>query len=155
MAVSLSACVSNKKDTGLISTSLSISSYAEASMRAHAVKESQYDFPMLEIYNGSGILVYRGHDSTANARVLKEFPNSVQSLQPQEDAPRLAKILEAIPDFREREQEIVGRNKSVILSIGLEHCKGCIVQEDALQAAKQHLLRQQSVEILEINVFQP
>jgi hypothetical protein len=79
---------------------------------------------------------------------LKEFPRSVRSLPPQEDAPRLAKILEQIPDFKPREQEIVGK-KLVILSIALENCGGCAVQEHALGNFKERLLQQESVAILE------
>jgi hypothetical protein len=75
-------------------------------------------------------------------------------LPPQEDAPRLAKILEQIPDFKPREQEIVGK-KLVILSIALENCGGCAVQEQALGNLKERLLQQESVAILEIEVAHP
>ena len=113
-----------------------------------------YYFPTLEIFNDAGVLVYRSHESIANAQILKEFPRSVRSLPPQEDAPRLAKILEQIPDFKPREQEIVGK-KLVILSIALENCGGCAVQEQALGDLKGRLLQQESVAILEIEVAHP
>jgi hypothetical protein len=114
-----------------------------------------YYFPMLEIYNDAGLLIYRSNESMANAQILKEFPNSVRNLRPQQDAPRLAKILEEIPDFKPREQEIVGGKKLVILSIALENCAGCTVQENALGDLKQRLLQEQSVAILEITVAHP
>ncbi len=87
-----------------------MSAYTEARQRANpSGQASIYSFPTLEIYNDAGVLLYRSHELIANAQVLKEFPRSVQSLPPQEDAPRLAKILEQIPDFKPREQEIVGK----------------------------------------------
>lgn len=153
--VFLNGCRSNRNHGELISTSLSMSAYTEARQRANpGGQASMYYFPTLEIYNDAGVLVYRGHELTANAQVLKEFPSSVRSLPPQEDAPRLAKILEQIPDFKPREQEIVGK-KLVILSIALENCEGCAVQEQALGDLKGRLLQQQSVAILEIEVAHP
>ncbi|HEY6803634.1 MAG TPA: hypothetical protein VI306_08650 [Pyrinomonadaceae bacterium] len=113
-----------------------------------------YYFPTLEIFNDAGALVYRSHESIANAQILKEFPGSVRSLPPLEDTPPLAKILEQIPDFKPREQEIVGK-KLVILSVGLENCGACAVQDRALGDLKEHLLQQESVAILEIEVAHP
>jgi hypothetical protein len=152
--VFLNGCRSNGNHGELISTSLSMSAYAEARERANlGGQASMYYFPTLEIFNDVGVLVYRSHESIANAQILKEFPRSVRSFPPQEDAPRLAKILEQIPDFKPREQEIVGK-KLVILSVALENCGGCAVQEQALGDLKEHLL-QESVAILEIEVAQP
>ena len=108
--VFLNGCRSNGNHGELISTSLSMSVYTEARQRANpGAQASMYYFPTLEIFNDAGVLVYRSHESIANAQILKEFPRSVRSLPPQEDAPRLAKILEQIPDFKPREQEIVGK----------------------------------------------
>jgi|SRR5215213_5067588 hypothetical protein len=153
--VFLNGCRSNGNHGELISTSLSMSAYTEARQRANpGAQASMYYFPTLEIFNDAGVLVYRSHESIANAQILKDFPRSVRSLPPQEDAPRLAKILEQIPDFKPREQEIVGK-KLVILSIGLENCGGCAVQEQALGDLKRRLLQQEFVAILEIEVAHP
>ena len=112
--VFLNGCRSNANHGELISTSLSLSAYTEARERANpGAQASMYYFPTLEILNDAGVLVYRSHESIANAQILKDFPRSVRSLPPQEDAPRLAKILEQIPDFKPREQEIVGKKRDV------------------------------------------
>jgi len=96
--VFLNGCRSNGNHGELISTSLSVSAYTEARQRANpGAQASMYYFPTLEIFNDAGVLVYRSHESIANAQILKEFPRSVRSLPPQEDAPRLAKILEQTP----------------------------------------------------------
>jgi hypothetical protein len=47
------------------------------------------------------------------------------------------------------------RKKLVILSIALENCGGCAVQEQALGDLKGRLLQQESVAILEIEVAHP
>ncbi|HWZ44723.1 MAG TPA: hypothetical protein VNW97_14705 [Candidatus Saccharimonadales bacterium] len=155
--VSFNGCRPSKKDAGLIATSLSMSSYVQARQRTYSSGPSStsYYFPMLEIYNDTGVLVYRGNESMANAQILKKFPGSVQNLPPREDASRLTKILQEIPDFKVREREIVGQKKPVILSIALESCEGCAIQERALEDLRERLLQQSSVVILEINVARP
>jgi hypothetical protein len=155
LVVSLGACVGQKTKGQLIPTNMDISSYAHARQRASANKESTFSFPVLEIFNQSGILIYSSHESMANAKVLKEFPDSVHNLPPQENATRLRNILDSIPDFSAREHEIIDGKKSVILSTDLEGCEGCKIQDQALDAVTQKILQQPSVAILEIHVSQP
>src|SRR5882672_10163100 len=80
----MNGCASRKQesDARLISANLSISSYAKARQQATATTASSFDFPVLEIYNDSGILVYSGHESSRNAQTLREFPVSVRNLPP-------------------------------------------------------------------------
>lgn len=153
LLVSCNSGKSQERDAGMISTSLSISSYATAREHASASKDGTYFFPVLEIYNGSGVLIYRGHESAENTRTLKEFPGSIQNLRPQEQASHLLKLLEEFPVFKERERGIQAK-KWVIISTGLDGCEGCAVQEHTLREEKQRLL-QQSVSILEIHVTPP
>jgi hypothetical protein len=152
------ACVSQPKGSGakgqLISTSVPISLYAAARMHGSAGGVSEFNFPMLEIYDGSGALVYRSHEPINNARVLRELPSSIQSLQPRKDAPRLADIIEALPEFKAKEKEILRHHNPVVLSVVLENCHACTVQEDALGEAQQ-LLLQNSIDVLVVNVAQP
>jgi hypothetical protein len=155
LVISLNGCEGHKARGELTSTSMDISSYARVRQRASANKESTFTFPVLEIYNDSGALVYSSHESLANAKVLKEFPVSVQSLPPQENAVRLRDVLDAIPDFKAKEQGIMDGKKSVILSTELDDCEGCRIQEQALDDVRQRILQQPSVAILEIRVSHP
>lgn len=73
--VSFIGCSSQNKDGEFISTHLSICSYAEARHHADPTgKESRFYFPILEVYNQGGALLYVRHESTTNAQVLKKFP---------------------------------------------------------------------------------
>lgn len=157
IVITVNGCASRKQETaaGVISANLSISSYARARQQATSTKESSFDFPVLEIYNSSGILVYSGHESIANAQTLREFPASISNFKPQERAPHLLDILEAIPDFKRKERQIMQGKKWIIISTELEGCEACAVQDDALLDAKSHLLGQQSVNLLEIHVSHP
>jgi hypothetical protein len=59
-----------------------------------------------------------------------------------------------VPDFQAREQEILGRGKPVVLSVLLENCHACTVQENAFDDVQQRLL-QQSIVLLVIHVSPP
>gem|GEM_PF-6058859 len=115
----------------------------------------QYSFPLLEIYNSSGALVFQGRDATANAKILQEFPGVLNNYQPKERAPRLENVIAQIPDFKAVEQKNGRNTEWVLLSVDLEGCEGCEVQEDALRGIKRRLLEQESVEIFEIHVLRP
>jgi hypothetical protein len=64
----------------------------------------------------------------------------VYSLKTNPDAPRLAEVMEGVPALRARKEEILGKRKVSILSVFLENCHACTVQEDALGDAEHRLL---------------
>jgi len=155
LIIFLSSCTSSDPAAKPISTDLPITSYSLARERAGGDKNSGFYFPQLEIYNNAGILVYSSHDSSKNSLTLKRFPEGLEALQPQEQAPRLKNVLAEIPAFRNRELDTAGRKKWTIISIELEDCKGCAIQAQVLQESLPRLTRQQSVEIFEIHVSPP
>jgi len=152
LLVASTACGPEPTRGELISTSLSIASYARSVVSHGAVgAATTFSFPVLEIYNGAGTLVYRGQESLENARILREMPSSMRGLPPQDNAPKLAGILDAIPEFKASRQKILGRGSPVVLSIGLEGCHACAIQEDALDDVRGRMLRS-SIDVLEIEV---
>jgi hypothetical protein len=139
----------------VMSTTMDISSYAAIRQRLSGSNESTFNFPELEIYNQARALVYRSHESTANAEILKDFPNRVLSLRSQEHAPNLREVIESVPDFKIRQRQVLDGTNLVILSITLEGCQSCRIQESALGDFKQKILQQPSVRVLEIHVSHP
>jgi len=155
LMIMLNGCEAQRKDSELFSTNMDMSSYAQARQHSSGNQESTFSFPVLEIYNKSGTLVYRSGESASNAQVLKDFPNNFQGFEAQEHAARLAEIVEAIPDFEVRKRKILDQRQLVILSVTLDGCKGCSIQEEALDDFKQRILQQLAIAILEIHVSHP
>ena len=133
-----------------ISTSLPLASY----VKAGAGKGAKFFFPQLEIYDESGDLLYSSHESIENARVLKELPGGIQSLRSKPDAPRLAEVMDAVPAFRARKEEILGQHRVSVLSVFLENCHACTVQEDAL-GGSEHRLLNHGINLLVLRVSRP
>lgn len=138
----------------LISTTLPLPSYVQAVSGETAGKAPQFFFPQLEIYDESGALIYSSHESVENARILEELPDSIRSLRPKPDAARLAEIMEAVPAFRVRKDEILREHRVSVLSVFLENCHACTVQEDALGGAQDRLL-DHGINLLVIRVSRP
>lgn len=131
-----------------------MSSYADVRNRAAGMGPTAYYFPMLEIYNGSGSLIYRSHEVKASTELLKGFPASIQGLPVQRNAPNLDKLIDQIPSFNRRRASILGKDKVVILSVALDGCHGCTIQEHSMSQIEPQLLKQPGTTILEINVTQ-
>jgi hypothetical protein len=138
----------------LISTSLPLASYVQAGSHGSADKGAKFFFPQLEIYDESGDLIYSSHESIENARVLKELPGSIKNLKPNPHAPRITEIMEAVPAFRQRKQEILTQHRVSILSVFLENCHACTVQEDALGDVE-HRLLDHGINLLVLRVSRP
>jgi hypothetical protein len=155
-ALAASVGCHSQKNGGPAKASLTMSSYTEIRHRANPGNgTAMYYFPMLEIYNRAGSLIYQGHNAFANAKLLKEFPASVQGLQPRPDAPRLQPIVNEIPDLKAGWEAAGGKDKWTVLSIGLEDCKGCSIQEGALDELEHSRPTQQLPVVLEISIAHP
>jgi hypothetical protein len=135
-----------------ISANIPLALYAATRVSRRVPKPTKFTFPILEIYNELGALVYQGSESSLeNARILRELPASIRGLLAPSDAPRLISVLEAVPEFQAREQEILRDRRPVLLSIELQNCEACVIQADALNDAAPRLLRQ-SMDVLVLKV---
>src|SRR5882672_257066 len=123
----LGGCKS-KSTAQLLSADLSITSYVQAHGHATVGKESDFYFPMLEIYNENGYLIYRSHEAMQNAAILRGMPASIRNLRPEQQSPRLAGILEAVPEFSAHKQRVLNRHQLVVLSVEMEYCGECRIQ---------------------------
>jgi len=137
-----------------ISAKLSVISYAQARTRFTAGMEKNLNFPVLEIFNGDGSLIYRNQDEIRNAGALEHVLASISTLPPLQHAPRLADILDTVPEFKPHEQEVLSHHKPVVLSVDMEGCGACRIQASWLEEERDRLLRQ-SIDVLEIHVSAP
>lgn len=137
-----------------ISAKLSIISYAQVRTRFTSGLEKNLGFPALEIFNGEGSLIYRNKDEIRNADALERVLANISTLPSLQHAPRVADILDAVPEFKPHEQEVLRHHKPVVLSVDLDGCGACKVQASWLDEARDRLLRQ-SIDVLEIHVAAP
>jgi hypothetical protein len=144
----------DKSKAQVVSANLSMTSYSKARLSSSLGAETTLEFPVLETFNGDGILIYRSHELGKNADSLREVLAGIQNLQPLRQSPRLVDILEAVPDFKQHEQEVLRRHKPVVVSVDLEGCGVCGAQAHLINESRERLL-QQSIDVLEIHVFSP
>jgi hypothetical protein len=148
-------CKSGPASEGVfLSTNLPFSSCVRALALGNAGKGVQVYFPQLDIYDKSGALLYSGHEYVENARLLKMLPDGIQNMRPQPGAANLSQMMEEIPDFRARKQEVLNQHKVNVVSVLLEGCHGCSIQEEALSSTEQRLLAH-GMNLLVIHVEQP
>jgi hypothetical protein len=137
----------------LVSTRLALPVYVQH-LRAASGKGAQFFFPELKVYDQHGKLVYSSHESIENARVLRDIPASISNLRPLTNAAQLTEIVDEMPDFRAHKAEILGQNRVSVVSVFLENCHACEIQEDALSDVQRHLINH-GTNLLVIRVSRP
>ena len=150
LAAGSSACRSRSRAQALSAT-LSIPAYVEA---AKPGVSPTFEFPVLEVYNGEGLLIYRHHDVTRNSAMLRGLPANAKLMQPESSAPRLAHILESVPKFKPERQAVMALHQPVVLSVDMDSCGECRIQSRVIDGFRERLL-EQSVSVLEIHVSPP
>jgi hypothetical protein len=142
------------RDGILISAKFPLYSYVHARLNEHSGKSEQLHFPLLAIYDRSGVLIYSGYDVGENVQLLADLPGKISNLQSQPGAANLAAAIEEIPDFKTRKTEILNRRKNTLVSTFLQECEACSFQEEALQNAERQLLNN-GINVLVIHLSKP
>lgn len=135
-----------------ISTDLTVPVYIKVNALANGDKVGY--FPQLDVFDQDGFLVYSGHDVTENSHLLNTLPEGLQSLHRQPHAATLSRILDEMPALRTSKAKLLGRHSINILSVSLDGCHGCSIQEDALVRSETRLLSS-GVNLLVIRVARP
>jgi hypothetical protein len=133
---------------------MSVASYINARISSTAGVETTLKFPLLEIFNAEGRLIYDSQEKVPDKLLLEKVLASVPQRQPLASSPRLMDILNAVPEFRRHEEDILQRHHPVVLSVDLEGCGACRVQARWVDESRDQLLRQ-SIDVLEIHVSAP
>jgi hypothetical protein len=116
----------------IISTTLTMASYTNARMPETNLPTKQFYFPTLEVYSGAGILVYVSHDAYRNSRTLEELSEGSFLRVSNSNSAPLSQVVTDIPAFNSRRAEILARHMPAVISISLDECGGCQVQDAAL-----------------------
>lgn len=138
----------------MISAKFPLYSYVHARLDEHSGKGEHLHFPLLTIYDRSGVLIYSGYDVGENVQLLADLPSKISNLQPNPGAASLTAVIDEVPDFRSRKTEILNSGKVTVVSTFLEECQACSFQEEALQDAESQLLRS-GTNVLVIHLSKP
>jgi hypothetical protein len=75
--------------------------------------------PSVSVYSPTGELIYEGGGDRRenNFAIMRGMPGTVEHLQPLGARPKLAAILEIVPEFKAREQTILSNHHYVVLAV--------------------------------------
>jgi len=155
-ALSICGCGHSARESSgiFISADSPLALYVNAGSHGGADKSAHFFFPQLEIYDESGSLLYQSHDVRENAELLRDLPDRIKSMKPQPGTTTLAEAIDKTPVFRARKDDILGRRTVSIVSIFLEDCHACSLQEDALDGV-QHDLLDRGTNLLVVHLSKP
>lgn len=126
----------------------------EVSRRAGWTDDEIASFPQLRIYDTLGRLIYIGHDGYASAQVVSGLPEDVKARSPIIGAASLDSVMEAFPEFHQQRMTITNHSGYTVISVLLDGCHGCTIQEGALDSTRPQLLKR-GVNLLTVQVLHP
>jgi len=146
---------SAKAQKGLLITShVDLKSYVHSTVGANGHRETKIYFPLLQIYDALGNLVYVGHDSRQNSKALEGLADGTDKMTPVSGASSLTQAISDTPAFSSEGSAIAHTNRPTIISVFLEDCHACSVQEEALDKTQEHL-QEQGINLLIVRVSKP
>lgn len=151
----LAGCREKSADGALLfSTNLEFRSYVHSVVVANGNTDTKFYFPLLQVYDVNGRLVYVGHDAQTNSGMMAQLPDNMADLRPIPNTASLFDVMSHMPDFTEKKNDLIRRRRTTVLSVFLEDCHACSLQEKALDERQQHLLNH-GVNVLIIKVTKP
>jgi hypothetical protein len=154
VTLSLHGCRSTTGDGIVISSYPQLKSYVHFAVGSNGHKEANLYFPLLQVYDPAGRLVYVGHDARENAKLLDQLPGNLDSLKPIPETTLLPDVMKEMPEFAARKDEVLRVKQVTVLSVFLEDCHACSIQEEALDSTEKQLVRR-GVNLLIIRVAKP
>jgi hypothetical protein len=132
---------------------MSMPTYVAFRTQASSGNEKNFDFPLLEVFNSEGLLVYRSREALVNTAFLSSPVSSIEATQPLHPVVQANTFLKWLP-LGGDESRTFGPGKTMVLSTTLEGCEACEVQDTAVN--KFHTrLSDQAVDLIEIRVSSP
>jgi len=140
---------------GLSSTiQLPLRTFAQSWNGSHGGKGVMIYFPMLELFNESGDLIFAGHDPGQNSKILKGLPGTLHALKPIGGGDSLVRVMQKFPQIPNRDALLSDRRPTV-LSVFLQDCHACSLQESALDQGTEGEIRKNGMNLVVINVERP
>jgi hypothetical protein len=93
-------------------------------------------YPILEIFDPAGKMVFYGDDVSKNLAILAHASSDLSRLKHGPGQVNLPDIMGQVPEFQPYIGQIAGNNKYTFLSVMLRGCDSCRKQEDVLQEMK-------------------
>ena len=135
----------------LVTSHVDLKSYVHSAVGANGHRETQVFFPLLQIYDALGNLVYVGHDSRQNSKALEGLADGTDKMAPVTGASSLTQVINETPAFSSEGTTIAHTNRPTIISVFLEDCHACSIQEEALDKTQEHL-QDQGINLLIVRV---
>lgn len=110
-------------------------------------------FPTLEIFDRDGALVYLGSNAGSNAALVKALPGLFPGLRKIPGRMELAAVIDKLPGLNAEDREsLLGNRLPTVVSIDLDQCEACAVQDRALAGDAKSLLSAQGFNTFLIRV---
>lgn len=123
------------------SVTLPLLSFVQSPAGAMGSKGGIVLFPALEVFDSSGALVYTSHDASANAAVLNGLPGSLASFKPISGGGQLSTVTERLAGLNDEDRRSLLESRlPTVVSVSLDGCEGCSVQEEAVGRDTDRLL---------------
>ncbi len=146
-----SACLHPPRTAGLLSAQMPLSSYLQNRLTGRPGNLS-LDFPVLELYDSSGVLVYRKVGDAPSESFLRSLPRGVSRSGPKIDSRKLSKVLDDVPLWNANRTAILGQRRYTLISISLAGCSACTTQQSTLDAVRSRLLTK-NIELLTVDLI--
>ncbi len=133
---------------------VNFSSYVSAKDRSFQSPRGTYNFPTLLVFNGQGQLVYRGTVESQENELLLSLPDGFKKLRPLEPEVRITDVYQNYRELRDLPMRPLANGRMVILSISMERCESCEVEESTIDQTMKKL-KNKPVDLVELIVKPP
>jgi hypothetical protein len=127
-------------------------SYVQSSLASNGRSGKNDTFPLIEVYDAGGGLVYRDRNAETTLDTIERLSNGSFRGTPITDSVPLAEVIGQLP--LTRAYKAPGGEKLTIVEVSLDGCQGCTVVDGALTQNRDRIL-DRGASLIVVHVQQP
>lgn len=147
--------IKSRSGAELVTATVPWRMYSRADLPATKAPGNRFIFPLLEVYDSKGYLVYTGENSYTNADTLRRLVHGISAIAEKPSPhPEFALFVDKIPAFEENKRSLLDGHRPSVIIASLQDCRACSLQEHTVDTVKLQLLSN-GINILLLKVKRP
>jgi hypothetical protein len=115
-------------------------------------KTHRIEMPSLDVYSPSGVSLYFGNDSTANATLIRKLPGSLPKQGTSVTRPSLTEFIDMFHELKPQKGQLLSEQRYTVFAVTYPNWGRCKEQNEAIAQLRERRQQIPNIQIIEVRL---